>query len=216
MRRRFFPLASAICALCSVLAFAQTQGAGNRSTSQTPSSAASSASAAKTAGGIGAEGKIALINTTAFRVGIDELKIKLEALNKEFESKNQELAGLQKQIEDLKNKVQAQGKTVQPSVLNTWMEQGADLEKTLKRKSEDYQNLFQKRGQEVVSPIMDKVNKFLDQYSRQNNIVLVLDRDIAMNGSIMVWATPATEITEDFMKAYNKANPSSTSSAPRK
>jgi Skp family chaperone for outer membrane proteins len=170
----------------------------------------------KSEGGTGAEGKIAIINTAAFRVGIDELKIRLEALDKEFEPKNQELAGIQKQIEDLKTKVQTQSKAVQPAVLNGWMQQGAELEKTLKRKSEDYQTLFQKRGQEVVLPIMDKVNKFLDQYSRQNNIVLVLDRDIAMNGSFMVWATQTAEITDDFMKAYNKANPSSTSSAPRK
>jgi Skp family chaperone for outer membrane proteins len=202
--------------LCSIVAFAQTPGAPKRPTSQAPSSTASSASAAKSEGGTGAEGKIAIINTAAFRVGIDELKIRLEALDKEFEPKNQELAGIQKQIEDLKTKVQTQSKAVQPAVLNGWMQQGAELEKTLKRKSEDYQTLFQKRGQEVVLPIMDKVNKFLDQYSRQNNIVLVLDRDIAMNGSFMVWATQTAEITDDFMKAYNKANPSSTSSAPRK
>lgn len=213
MCRRLIPFASAICALCSVVVFAQSQGAPNRSTSQTP---APSASAAKTADGTGAEGKIAIINTAAFRVGIDELKIKLESLDKEFELKNQELAGIQKQIEDLKAKVQAQSPAVQPSVRNSWIEQGAELEKTLKRKSEDYQALFQKRGQEVVSPIMDKINKFLNQYSQQNNIVLVLDRDIALNGNFMVWATPATEITEDFIKAYNKANASSTSPAPRK
>src|SRR5262245_35136854 len=202
MRRRLFPFAFAISVLLSLVTFAQT-----------PSPRQAPQAAATAGGGTGAQGKIAIINTAAFRGGIDELRVKLEALDKEFETQNKELAGLQKQIEDLKSKVQAQAPTVQPSVRNGWMEQGAQLEKTLKRKSEDYQSLFQKRGQEMVAPIMDKINKFLDQYSQRNNIVLVLEREVAQSSSLLVWAAPVAEITEDFMKEYNKANPSA---APKK
>jgi len=206
MRRRSIPLAFAISALVSLVAFAQTTPQPTRPAQQP---------AAASGGGNGVEGKIAIINTAAFRAGIGELKTKLEALNKEFEPQNKELEGLQKQIEDLKNKVQTSGSTVQPSVRNGWMEQGAELEKSLKRKSEDYQTLFQKRGQEVVGPIMEKINKFLGQYSQQHNIVLVLEREVAQGSSLLVWAAPVAEITEDFMKEYNKINPSAPA-APRK
>jgi len=206
MRRRSIPVAFAISALFSLFAFAQTPQ---------PTRPAAQASAASESG-TGAQGKIAIINTAAFRVGIDELKTRMEALTKEFEPQNKELEGLQKQIDDLKNKVQTQGSTVQPSVRNNWMEQGADLEKTLKRKSEDYQSLFQKRGQEVVAPIMDKINQSLGKYSQQHNIVLVLERQVAEGSSLLVWAAPVSDITEDFIKEYNKANPSSAPAAPRK
>jgi Skp family chaperone for outer membrane proteins len=214
MRRGFIPFAFAICASVSLLAPAQTKRPPDRLTPQAPASATTSARSANAAGGTGAEGKIAIINTAAFRVGIEELKAKLEALDKEFEPRNKELAGLQKQLNDLKSKVDAPNAANQPSVRNGLMEQGAEIEKTLKRKTEDYQALFQKRGQELVTPIMDKINKFLDQYGRQNNIVLVLDQEAAQNTSLVVWAAQPTDITEDFMKAYNKAN--STPSAPRK
>src|SRR5262245_33831158 len=130
MCRRFFPFTFAISALLSLVAFAQT-----------PSTRPAPQAAATAGGGTGAQGTIAIINTAAFRVGIEELKVKLEALDKEFETQNKELAGLQKQIEELKNKVQTQAQTVQPAVRNGWMEQGAQLEKSLKRKSEDYQTL---------------------------------------------------------------------------
>src|SRR5215813_1461698 len=123
------PLAFAISSLLSLVAFAQTTPQPPRSAPQNP---------AASGGGTGAQGKIAIVNTAAFRVGIGEFKTTLESLNKEFEPKNNELLGLQKQIEDLKNKVQAQSPTVQPSVRDGWIEQGVELEKTFKRKSEDY------------------------------------------------------------------------------
>jgi outer membrane protein len=96
------------------------------------------------------------------------------------------------------------------------MEQGAELEKTFKRKSEDVQTLFQRRGQEMVNPILDKINKFLGQYCEQRNIAMVLERQVAENSNLIVWAAAAADITEDFVKEYNKAHPSSTSTAPRK
>ncbi|HEU0178133.1 MAG TPA: OmpH family outer membrane protein [Blastocatellia bacterium] len=201
------PLAFAIIALSSLVAFAQTTPQPPRSASQNP---------ATSGGGSGAQGKIAIINTAALRVGIGEFKATLEALDKEFESKNNELAGLQKQIEELKNKVQSSSPAVKPSERDGWMEQGAELEKTFKRKSEDYQTLFQRRGLEMVSPITDKINKFFDQYCQQRNIVILLERQVAENSNILVWSQPMADITEDFINEYNKAHPSSTPAATKK
>jgi len=207
MRPRSIPLAFAIGALLSLAAFAQTTPAPPR-TSQQP--------AASPGGGTGAQGKIAIINTAAFRGGIDELRVKLEALSKEFETQNAELQGLQKQIEDLKNKVQSQSPAVQPSVRNGWIEQGTELEKALKRKTEDYQGLFQKRYEQLVGPVAIKINNFMSQYNQQHNIVLVLEREVAESSNLLVWMAPVAEITEDFIKEYNKANSSSAPAAPKK
>jgi Skp family chaperone for outer membrane proteins len=208
MRYRFTPFAFAICATLPLLTLAQPGKTPDRPAAQAP------ASSQNAPGVIGATGKIAVINTAAFRVGIGELKAKLEALDKEFEPKNKELEGLQKQLNDLKTRLAAPNPSADPSARNKLMDQGAELEKALQRKSEDYQALFQKRGQEVVSPIMDKINKFLDQYSKQNDIVLVLDHQAARSSGVLAWAKQDLEITEDFMKAYNKANP--TPAAPQK
>src|SRR5262245_17726633 len=117
MRSRSIPLAFAISALLSLVAFSQTSTARPSAATQT---------AAAPGGGKGAQGKIVLIHTAACRVGIDELRVKLEALNKEFEPQNTELQGLQRQIEDLKNEVQAPNPKVQPSERNKWIEQGTE------------------------------------------------------------------------------------------
>jgi Skp family chaperone for outer membrane proteins len=201
------PLAIAISSLLSLVAFAQVTPQPPRTAPQNP---------AASGGGGGAQGKIAIINTAAFRVGIGEFKTTLDALNKEFEPQNNELEGLQKQLQELKNKVETEGAKVQPSVRDGWIEQGTQLEKTLKRKTEDYQTLFQRRGQEVVGPIMDRINKFFDQYCQQRNIVMVLERQVAESSNLLVWMAPPAEITDDFMNEYNKAHPSSNPVAPKK
>ena len=200
-------LALAVSALLSLAAFAQTPTPPTRTASQNPPASE---------GGNGAQGKVAIVNTAAFRLGIGEFKTTLEALTKEFEPQRNELLNLQKQIDDLKNKVQTQIQTVQPSVANGWVEQGAELEKTFKRKTEDYEALFQRRGQEMVNPILDKINKFFGQYCEQRNIAIVLERQVSENSNLIVWAPAAADITEDFMKEYNKTHPSSAPAAPKK
>jgi outer membrane protein len=200
------PLAFLISALLSIVAFAQVTPQPPRSTPQNPPASAAG----------GAQGKVAIVNTDAFKVGISEFKNTLETLSKEFEPQRNELLNLQKQIDDLKNKVQTQTPTVQPSVANGWMEQGAELEKTFKRKSEDYTSLFQRRGQEMVNPILDKINKFLGQYCEQRNIAIVLERQVGESSNLIVWAPAAADVTEDFIKEYNKAYPSPATTAPKK
>src|SRR5262245_58722861 len=200
-------LAFAIAALLSLVVLAQTKPQPPGSAPQNPPASG---------GGTGAQGKIAFINSAALRVGIGEFKATIEALNKEFEPQNKELEGLQKQIEELKNKIQTEAPKAQPATRDGWIEQGTQLEKTLKRKTEDYQSLFRRRGQEVVGPVMDKINKFFEQYCQQRNIVMLLERQVAESNNLLVWMAPVAEITEDFMSEYNKAHPSSTPAAPKK
>lgn len=200
--RRVISFALVMGALLAVAAFAQTPTPPPRQTPPPP---------AAPAGGEGAEGKIAIINTSAFRTGINELKAQLEVLNKEFEPKNRELTELQKQIEELNNKMQTQRLTVQPAVLNQWVEQKAELEKTFKRRQEDYQAEFQKRGQQLTGPIYDRLGEFLGRYAEKNGIVLVVEAVAAQQAGLLVYAAAATDITEDFMKEYNKLYPASAS-----
>ncbi len=193
--------------LLSLVAIAQTPTPPRQTPPQQQQPAANTA-----ASGTGAEGKIAVINTAAFRNGIQELKVKLDALNVEFEPKNKELQSLQENIENIKNKIQTQGPTVQPAVRNQWMEEGAALEKELKRKAEDYDALAKKRFEEVSGPIYDRISSFLDQYARKHGISMVLESGAALQNGLLLFAAAATDITEDFMREYNKANPAAAAS----
>lgn len=208
MNRLFFVVA--LLSALSLAALAQTPTPPART-------AANQAPAAAT-GGTGVEGKIAVLATGAFRTGVNELKTKLDGLNTEFEPKRKELEALQADIENLKNKINTQGSTVSAAVRNGWVEEGTEKERRFKRLSEDYDALAQKRLGDIQGPIYDKVGKLLEGYCQQRGIVLVIEAGAAQQAGVLLFAAAATDITEDFMKEYNKANPggAAPAAAPKK
>lgn len=173
---------------------------------QTPRPNAAGAAATQS-GGTGAEGKIAIINSSAFNSEIGELKSKIEALGAEIDPKRKEIEALSKQMDDIKGKLQSQGQTVNDTMRNQWIEQGQELEKVIKRKSEDYEALVQKRGQELTQPVYAKIQDALNKYASSKGIAMVIDGVSAQNNGLLLYAVKTTDITDDFIKEYNKANP---------
>ncbi|HWQ35486.1 MAG TPA: OmpH family outer membrane protein [Blastocatellia bacterium] len=199
--KRLFPITIALCVLLSVAALAQTPN---------PPASRPAANAAPTsapAGGTGAEGKIALINTARFREGILELKARLDALNVEFEPKNKQLQAAQDEVNNLQNKIQTQGTTVQPNVRAQWADELTQKQVTLKRLSEDLDGLAKKRYEEVSGPVYDKIGAALEQYAKQRGIAVIFEGNALSQNQALVYAVLSTDITDDFMKEYNKANP---------
>jgi outer membrane protein len=204
-------LAFAITGAFSLAVLAQTPTPPAR-----PAPTSSAPAAAAPAGGTGAEGKLAYINSAAFAVNINELKARLDSLNSEFDPKKKEVQSDEDYLANLKNKIQQQGQTVSVQVRTQWIEEATDKEKILTRKKEDYNAMGQKRVAEVTQPVYDKIGKALEQYCQQRGIVMVLEGGAAQQAGILLFAAQATDITEDFIKEYNKANPAPAAAAPAK
>jgi Skp family chaperone for outer membrane proteins len=202
-------LASLISSVFALAVMAQTPAPPKR-----PPAEAKAAPAESAGGGTGAEGKVAVLFSGQFRQGIGELKNKLDALNAELEPKRKEIQTLDDELNKLKTQIQTQGTTVSPQVRSQWAESATEKEKTLKRQAEDFQQFAEKRFGEVSQPVYEKIQKFIASYSQTNGIVLVLEGGQSLQAGVMHWYAPATDITNDFMKEYNKANPAG--SAPTK
>ena len=214
MKKMIF--AFAITSLFALAAFAQTPTPPSRTTASAP---APNASAGASTGGTGAEGKLAYINQGKFSSDITELKARLDAFNTELDPKRKEVQGEEDALNNLKNKINTQGATVSAQVRNQWVEDATDREKALNRKKEDYNQLGQRRLAEIAQPVYDKLTKFLDSYCQQRGIAMVLEVSAAQQAGILIFASQATDITDDFIKEYNKANPSAggaVSAAPKK
>jgi outer membrane protein len=200
-------LAMAISSLFALPVLAQTPTPPSRPTTTATAPPASG-------GGTGAEGKVAYINTAKFREGIGELKVRLDTLNAEFDPKKKEIQGMEEQLTNLKNKIQTQGSTVSPQVRSQWVDEATENEKVLKRRLEDYEALGTKRLADVSQPVYEKIGKFLENYCQQRGIVMVIEGGAAQQAGVLIFASPATDITEDFIKEYNKANPGGAATAP--
>lgn len=197
-----------LCLIFAMVAMAQTPTPPPRTTPQPGSSTAAPT------GGTGVEGKVAIIFFAAFREGIQEMKAKLDALNAEFEPKNTEIKVLRDKVQNLNTQIQTQGSTVQANVRAQWAEQAAEGEKQLKRLGEDTEALAKKRFEEVGNPVQEKILRFLETYAQQRGIVMVFEGGALQQGALVLFASAATNVTEDFMKEYNKANPVTGAAAP--
>ncbi len=202
--KKLFPFAVAFCMLLSLVGLAQTPNPPASRPAVTP---AAPAGGAAPGGGTGAEGKIAFIDTSAFRNGIVELKAKLDTLNAEFEPKNKELQAKKDEIDNLKSKIQTQGATVQPAVRNQWVDEATQKEVLLKRLAEDLDGLAKRRYEEISGPVYDKIGQTLEKYAQQRGIAAIFEVNALSQGQALVFRVAASDVTEDFIREYNKVNP---------
>jgi Skp family chaperone for outer membrane proteins len=152
-------------------------------------------------------GKVAYLNAARFTQDILELKVKLDALNLELQPKKKEIQALEEELKNLKLKLQSQGSNVSQQARNQWIDEAAEKEKALKRKGEDYEALVRRRLDGVYQPMQEKILKFLAGYCQQHDIVMVIGDGPGDQTKTLIWHAPATDITDDFIKEYNKANP---------
>ncbi len=202
--KKLFPFTVVLCVLLALTASAQTP---NPPASRPAATSVAPAAGAAVTGGTGAEGRIAFIDTSAFRVGIAELKAKLDTLNTEFEPKNKELQARKDEVDNLKNKIQTQGPTVQPAVRNQWVDEATQKEVLLKRLAEDLDGLAKRRYEEVSSPVYDKIGQALEKYAQQRGIAAIFEVNALSQGQALVFRVAASDVTEDFIREYNKSNP---------
>lgn len=159
--------------------------------------------------------KIAIIDVMAFRDGVAELKVKFEKLQAEFAPRYREIESMQTTLA-AKEKVLAENKTLtqaQAAKLQQELEEG---KKTYQRLVEDSEAVARKREEEETGPIKEKLSKFLEQYAQKQNISFVFDGRQLQETGIVIYADGKANITEDFMKEYNKANPAPAGAASAK
>ncbi|MGH9838712.1 MAG: OmpH family outer membrane protein [Blastocatellia bacterium] len=192
----------ALSGLLAFAAIAQTPKPATRPAATNPAP-----STPTPAGGTGAEGKVAQITLAQLGQGVNELKVKIDALNAEFQPVQKELKAMEEELLSLKNKIQTQGATVSAQVRSQWMDEGTEKEKLYKRKAEDAEQQGQKRLADVTQPIYAKILKFLESFCQQRGIVMVMEAGAAYQSGVLVWAVPVADITDELMKEYNKANP---------
>src|SRR5581483_10099930 len=150
---------------------------------------------------------VKVIVTAAFPNGINELRAKYELLTNEFKPQATQVQNLQQQIAGLENELQSQGQIMKPEVVSAKTSQHDRLQLELKQTQERAQADYQQRMQEVVGPMFEKIDKFLEAYAQQRGISLILDASNNQQNPILAFVGADADITQDFMTEYNRVNP---------
>jgi outer membrane protein len=150
-------------------------------------------------------GKLGVINVRQAIASTSEGKQAGAELQSQFASRQSELEGLNKQINDLRQRIDAgSGKFSQEEQARLQRE-GETKARQLQRKQDEYQEDVNAAQAEVFDRIGRKMIDVLDRYARENGYVAVLDSS-AQNTPIL-FASTNIDVTQDIVKLYDQAYP---------
>jgi outer membrane protein len=177
---------------------------GTATWAQGPSTAASTTAA----------GKVGVINIRQAIVATAEGKVASAELQSQFASRQTELEGLNKQINDLRQRLATcEGKCSQDEITRLTT-QGQRMAQSLERKQTEYQDDVNAAQGDVVDRIGRKMVDVLDRYARENGYAVVLDSS-AQNTPIL-YASNQVDVTQDIIRLYDQNYPVKTGAAPSK
>jgi outer membrane protein len=163
---------------------------------------------------VGVAGKIGVINVRQAIVTTSEGKQASAELQSQFAARQSELENLNKQINDLKQRLSAGQATLSQEEQARLTRQGELLARQLQRKQDEYQEDVNASQGEVIDKIGRKMIDVLDRYARENGYVVILDSS-AQNTPIL-YASNQNDVTPDIIRLYDQAYPLKAGSATPK
>lgn len=204
MRLSKLPSAAIALVMLAIAAFAQQGPGGAKPAGAKPAGAPAPLP----------KGKVAVVNTAAFQTQVDEFKQKVEALNRQFEPRVKEVQTTADKITALETTLKSQSGVLAPAKVAEMTENLESMKREYQRKSDDLQVEAGRARDKAFEPISGKLGKFAEDYTARRGIVMLIDLANAVQSGTVLWYDPRSDVTQDFITEYNKANPVTTA-APK-
>lgn len=152
--------------------------------------------------------KIAIIDSNAFfdeKAGITKLVSASKQLNASFKPTQVELDTLNKRLQTLAAEIETLRKQPNPdrNVLQTKADEGEQLQRNLKYKTEDAKEKFARQQGLAIGPVMQAIGKGLEDYAKQKAYTLIFDLAKDQNGLLVAVGDQSADVTKDFITFYN-------------
>lgn len=148
--------------------------------------------------------KVGVINVRQAIIATAEGKLASAELQSQFASRQTELENLNKQINDIRQRLQTSS-VLSPEEQQRLQAQGQRLSTQLERKQNEYQEDLNSAQQEVIDKIGRKMMDVLDRYCRENGYLAVLNS--APENSPILYFSPTIDVTQEIIRLYDQAYP---------
>ena len=149
--------------------------------------------------------KVGVINVRQAIASTSEGKQAGAELQSQFAPRQNELEGLNKQISDLRQRLDASKGKINADEEARLTRDGQRLTQQLDRKQNEYQEDVNAAQADVFDRIGRKMMDVLDRYSRENGYAVILDSS-AQNTPIL-FASTSIDVTQDIVRLYDQAYP---------
>ena len=162
---------------------------------------------ASSAAGAASAGKIGVINVRQAIASTAEGKQAGAELQSQFSARQSELEGLNKQINDLRQRLEAGRGKISPEEEARLTRDGQKLTQQLDRKQNEYQEDVNSAQADVFDRIGRKMIDVLDRYARENGYVAILNYDPSAQTNPILFASTNIDVTQDIVRLYDQAYP---------
>ena len=146
-----------------------------------------------------------MLNVRAAILGTAEGKMASAELQSQFAPRQTELENMNKQINDLRQRLAAcEGKCSQEETTRLTT-QGQRLAQQLERKQNEMQEDANAAQADVFDRLGRKMNDVLDRYARENGYIVLFDYS-AQNTPIVNFSNQV-DVTQDIVRLYDQAYP---------
>jgi len=145
--------------------------------------------------------KVGIINIQAAIVNSNEGQRDFETLQKKFDPKRAELENLNKEVDELQKKFNAQNDKLNDEARGDLLKQIDSKKKILQRNYEDANTDIQAQQNEIANRIGQKLVGVLDKFAKDNGFTVILD--VSGQSSPVLWADSSVDITKPVVEAYN-------------
>jgi outer membrane protein len=149
--------------------------------------------------------KVGVISIRQAIVTTAEGKLASAELQSQFASRQNEIENLNKQINDLQQRLTSGGGKLSQEEETRLRQQGQRLAQRLERMNTEYQEDVNAAQADVIDRIGRKMVDVLDRYSRENGYAVVLDS--SAQGSPILYASTQIDVTQDIIRLYDQAYP---------
>lgn len=149
--------------------------------------------------------KVGVINIQAAIASTAEGKQAAAELQSQFSPRTTELQNMQKQGQDISNRLQ-NGQTTLSDEEKARLQRELDLlNRTFQRKQQEFQDDTNDAQQEVVNRIGRKMIDVLNKYSKDNNYSVILDT--SSQQTPVIYAANQIDVTQDIIRLYDQSYP---------
>ena len=149
--------------------------------------------------------KVGVISIRQAIAGTSEGKQAGAELQSQFAARQSELENMNKQIADVRTRLDAGAGKLSQEEQARLTRQGELLTRQMQRKQDEYQEDVNAAQSEVFDRIGRKMVDVLDKYARENSFTVILDSS-AQNTPIL-FASTNIDVTQDIVRLYDGAYP---------
>ncbi|HET6852322.1 MAG TPA: OmpH family outer membrane protein [Pyrinomonadaceae bacterium] len=155
--------------------------------------------------------KMAVIYTDSFldqKTGIAKFNSVVTKLNDEFKKLKDEINGMQTRAQALETEITKlrdapAGTPIDQRALQAKIDQLEQLKKDIQRKGEDAQAAYNRRRDELFTPLQQEIGKALEVFAKARGINVIIDAAQVP----LLYAADSIDITRAFIADFNSKNP---------